>query len=129
MAVGRLVQASIALPFPSLTGEQPAVGNAQLPLGSGPVSLQLLSSLDPLEHSASLSLVGSTGEQGNCLGAFQARSLSVSMESLDFGLAHLWCLCVLGQGQGHPAAGPVAGVARGVMVCSLGALCQPQISS
>ena len=42
------------------------------------------------------------------------------MESLDFGLAHLWCLCVLGQGQGHPAAGLVAGVAHGVMVCSSG---------
>lgn len=88
--------------------------------------MQLLSSLDPLEHSASLSLGGSTGEQGNCLGHSRLRSLSVSMESLDFGLAHLWCLCVLGQGQGHPAAGPVAGVACGVVVCSLGALRQPR---
>lgn len=46
-----------------------------------------------------------TGEQGNCLGHSRLRSLSVSMESLDFGLTHLWCLCVLGQGQGHQLLG------------------------
>ena len=48
---------------------------------------------------------GSTGEQGNCLGHSRLRGLSVSMESLDFGLTHLWCLCVLGQGQGHQLLG------------------------
>lgn len=45
-------------------GKQPAVGSAQLPLESGHVFFQLLSSLDPLENSASLSLEGCTGLGG-----------------------------------------------------------------
>lgn len=68
MAKGGLVQAWIAWPFPSLVGEQPAVGNTQLLLESGPVFFQLLSSLDPLENSASLSFGGSAGGQRSCLG-------------------------------------------------------------
>lgn len=92
--------------FPLSQGEQPAVGNAQLPLESGLVFFQLLSSLDPLENSASLSLEGRWGGgQGSCRGHLGQWSLPVSMESLDFGPACLWCLCVFGQGQGTQLLG------------------------
>lgn len=64
-------QASIALPAP-LPGEQPAVGNAQLLLESGHVFVQLLSSLDPLENSASLSVLGGVLGAGELPGAFGA---------------------------------------------------------
>lgn len=101
-------QASIALPAP-LPGEQPAVGNAQLPLESGHVFVQLLSSLDPLENSASLSVLGGVLVVGSCLGHLGLWSLPVPMESLDFGLGCLWCLCVQ-PGSGRPAAGPVQGI-------------------
>lgn len=103
-----------------MQGEQPAVGNARLPLGSGPVSLQLLSSLDPLEHSASLSLGGEYWGAGELPGAFQATG------PLCFhGKSGLWAhpsvvpLCVRA-GSRAPAAGLVAGVVCGVMVCSSG---------
>lgn len=54
----------MALPSLLLQGEQPAVGNAQLLLESGHVFFQLLSSLDPLKYSASLSLGGVLGGRG-----------------------------------------------------------------
>lgn len=95
----------MALPSHLFQGEQPAVGNAQLLLESGRVFLQLLSSLDPLKNSASLSLGGVLGGQGSRLGHSGLRRLPVSMESLDFGLVCLWCLCVLGQGQGTQLLG------------------------
>lgn len=99
------VETLIALPSHLLEGEQPAVGHAQLLLESGHVCFQLLSSLDPLKNSASLSLGGVLGGQGSCLGHSGLWSLPVSMESLDFGLACLWWLCVLGQGQGTQLLG------------------------
>lgn len=48
---------------------------------------------------------GGGGEQGSCLGRLGLWSLPVSMESLNFGLAHLQCLCVFGQGQGTQLLG------------------------
>lgn len=42
---------------------------------------------------------GGAGGQGSCLGHSGLLILPVSVESLDFGLARLWRLCVLGQGQ------------------------------
>lgn len=106
-------------------GKQPAVGSAQLPLESGHVFFQLLSSLDPLENSASLSLEGCTGlgggagGQGSCLGHSGLLILPVSVESLDFGLARLWRLCVLGQGQ-VPSFWACDRGAPGVMCTSTG---------
>lgn len=108
----------MALPSFLLQREQPAVGNAQLLLESGHVFFQLLSSLDPLKYSASLSLGGVLGGQGSCLGHSGLWSLPVSMESLDFGLACLWCLCVLGWGQGTQLPGPQQRQPQGVMLCS-----------
>lgn len=107
------MQARRASLFSSLSGEQPAVSSALLRQESGPVFFQLLSSLDPLENSASLSLGGVLGGRGVAWGHSRLRSRSVSMESLDFGLASLWCLCVFSQGQGTQL------LALGVLVCSL----------
>lgn len=79
--------------------------------------MQLLSSLDPLEHSASLSLGGVLGSRGVAWGILGYGA------SLFHGKSGLWAhpsvvpLCVR-LGSGHPAAGPVTGAARGVMVSS-----------
>lgn len=45
------------------------------------------------------------GGQGSCLGHSGLLILPVSVESLDFGLARLWRLCVLGRGQGTQLLG------------------------
>lgn len=116
------VETLIALPSHLLEGEQPAVGHAQLLLETGHVFFQLLSSLDPLKNSASLSLGGVLGGAGELPGAFRA------MEPPCFhGKSGLWaCLSVVAlcvrPGSGHPAAGPASEAVRGVMVCSASAL-------
>ena len=68
---------------------------------------------------------GRAGEQGSCLGHLGLWSLPVSMESLNLRLACVWCLSVLGQGQGTQLLGlwqrPSWSGVR-----SRGALCQCQ---